>query len=241
MFFLDSEEEETGPRLKPVFVRKRDRITILEREREAGRLRAAEAEAKKAAEERRKATLKMVEEEIRKEVNEKAGVGVLGSVAAGNLSLGAVGLNALGLAPGSGLAGGPTVGVTTVTTGEDQILASLADVDTDDGADEEAEYEAWKLRELKRIKRDRDEREQMEKERLEVERLRNMTEEERRQEIRLNPKLITNKASKGKYKFLQKYYHRGVFYLVTSAHFSVLFNKTQITCLSRLICLNFSL
>ncbi|KAG8224536.1 hypothetical protein J437_LFUL004227 [Ladona fulva] len=190
-----------------------DRITILEREREAGRLRAAEAEAKKAAEERRKATLKMVEEEIRKEVNEKAGVGVLGSVAAGNLSLGAVGLNALGLAPGSGLAGGPTVGVTTVTTGEDQILASLADVDTDDGADEEAEYEAWKLRELKRIKRDRDEREQMEKERLEVERLRNMTEEERRQEIRLNPKLITNKASKGKYKFLQKYYHRGVFYL----------------------------
>lgn len=211
--YTDSEEEETGPRLKPVFVRKRDRITILEREREAGRQRAAEAEAKKLAEERRKTTLKLVEEEIRKEVNEKvaAGVGVLGSAAAGNLSLGAVGLNALGLAPG--VAAGMTVGVGTVTTGEDQILASLADVDTDDGADEEAEYEAWKLRELKRIKRDRDEREQMEKERLEVERLRNMTEEERRQEARLNPKLITNKASKGKYKFLQKYYHRGVFYL----------------------------
>lgn len=57
----------------------------------------------------------------------------------------------------------------------------------------------------------------LERERLEAERLRSLTEDEWRMEVKNNPKQVTNKAIKGKYKFLQKYYHRGAFFMV-SAH-----------------------
>uniref|UniRef100_A0A8C8FS87 Micro-fibrillar-associated protein 1 C-terminal domain-containing protein n=1 Tax=Oncorhynchus tshawytscha TaxID=74940 RepID=A0A8C8FS87_ONCTS len=134
--YTDSEDE-AEPRLKPVFIRKKDRVTVAEREADELKQRELEAEAKKQVEERRRYTLKIVEEE----------------------------------------------------------------------------YEAWKVRELKRIKRDREAREAMEKEKSEIERFHSLTEEERRAELRNNGKQITNKASKGKYKFLQKYYHRGAFFM----------------------------
>lgn len=162
--YTDSEEE-TGPRLKPVFIRKKERVTIIDKEKEAQKQKQIEIESAKMAEERRRQTLKMIEDDIRRSAATKVG---------------------------------------------DE--PSLGDVNTDDENDE-LDYDAWKLRELKRIKRDREEREALEKERIEIERLRNMTEEERRLEARNNPKQVTNKNPKGKYKFLQKYYHRGAFYL----------------------------
>lgn len=160
--YSDSEEE--GQRLKPVFVRKKDRVTIQEREEEE-KLRNSEVQAKKLGEERRKNTLVIVAKEAKLEVDE-----------------------------------------------ENQIKESINMVVSEDENDED-EYEAWKLRELKRIKRDRDEREARQKNKEETERSRNMTEEERKEYLRMNPKVLTNQMSKGKYKFLQKYYHRGAFYM----------------------------
>ncbi|CAF3572482.1 unnamed protein product [Rotaria socialis] len=86
------------------------------------------------------------------------------------------------------------------------------DFNTDD-EDGETAYDAWKLRELKRLKRDREERDQREREKQELERWHNMTEEEREAELKKNPKIIDNKVPKAKYKFLQKYYHRGAFFM----------------------------
>eukprot|EP00258_Populus_trichocarpa_P011205 XP_002319725.2 microfibrillar-associated protein 1 [Populus trichocarpa] len=88
--------------------------------------------------------------------------------------------------------------------------ANIADVDTDDEINEAEEYEAWKVREIARIKRDREAREAMLKEREEIERVRNMTEEERREWERKNPKPAP--PSKQKWRFMQKYYHKGAFF-----------------------------
>jgi microfibrillar-associated protein 1 len=88
--------------------------------------------------------------------------------------------------------------------------ANIEDVDTDDELNEADEYEAWKNREIARIKRDREERDARLKEKEDIERLRNMTEEERREWERKNPKQVHQ--TKQKWKFMQKYYHKGAFF-----------------------------
>uniref|UniRef100_A0A7N0U775 Micro-fibrillar-associated protein 1 C-terminal domain-containing protein n=1 Tax=Kalanchoe fedtschenkoi TaxID=63787 RepID=A0A7N0U775_KALFE len=90
------------------------------------------------------------------------------------------------------------------------VEANIADVDTDDELNEAEEYEAWKVREIGRIKRDRDAREAMLKEREEIEKVRNMTEEERKEWERKNLKPAP--PPKQKWRFMQKYYHKGAFF-----------------------------
>ncbi|GKA48535.1 microfibrillar-associated protein 1-like protein [Tanacetum coccineum] len=84
--------------------------------------------------------------------------------------------------------------------------ADVADVEINDDLNNADEYETWKAREIARIKRDREDRDAMVKEQEEIERVRNMTKEERK-----NPKQ-NNGAPKQKWRFMQKYYHKGAFF-----------------------------
>ncbi|KAH7569315.1 hypothetical protein ACOSP7_012689 [Xanthoceras sorbifolium] len=99
-----------------------------------------------------------------------------------------------------------------------ELEANIADVDTDDEINEAEEYEAWKAREIARIKRDRETREAMLREKEEIEKVRNMTEEERREWERRNPKPAP--PPKQKWRFMQKYFHKGAFFQSDADDFS---------------------
>ena len=162
------EESEEETMLKPIFVRKTDRVTLTDAKKEEDELARLSLEEQKRKSERKEQTVAMIESMKRKEAEAEK------------------------------------------RKKEENL--DLTSVITDD-EDEELAYEAWKVREIKRLKRNRDEREARAKELAEIEKVHNMTEEEREAYRAANPKLITNQQDKGKYKFLQKYYHRGAFFL----------------------------
>jgi microfibrillar-associated protein 1 len=92
------------------------------------------------------------------------------------------------------------------------------DVDDRDGLDPDAELAAFKLRKLKRYKRDREAMLAKEREIEELERRRNMTEEERLAEDEKKiQKQKEEKESRGKMGYMQKYHHRGAFYTDATA------------------------
>lgn len=97
---------------------------------------------------------------------------------------------------------------------DDDEVAPEDMVDDTDGLDPDAEYAAWKLRELKRLKRDREAIEQREKEIEEIERRRNLTQEERDAEDReyLEQQKEERDATRGESGFMQKYHHKGAFF-----------------------------
>jgi len=68
--------------------------------------------------------------------------------------------------------------------------------------------------EILRLKRDAEEREAASLEKAELMRRRNMTDEERLEDDRKNGRLpADSEAEKPKWNFMQKYYHKGVFYM----------------------------
>ena len=88
-----------------------------------------------------------------------------------------------------------------------------SDVDTTDGLDPAAEEAAWRVRELKRLKRARETIEERERQLAEVERRRNLTEEERQAEDEAHlARQKEDKDSRGKMGFMQKYFHTGAFF-----------------------------
>jgi microfibrillar-associated protein 1 len=96
---------------------------------------------------------------------------------------------------------------------DDEDTRPEDEVDDTDDLDPEAERAAWKLRELKRVRRERQLIEEKEQEREEIERRRNMTAEEREEEDR---KYIEaqkeDREGRGKMAYMQKYFHKGAFF-----------------------------
>jgi microfibrillar-associated protein 1 len=87
-------------------------------------------------------------------------------------------------------------------------------VDDTDDLDPVAEKVAWKLRELQRIKRERESLIARELEREELEKRRNMDESERLKEDYARKREVEEERAKnrGHMEFMQKYYHKGAFY-----------------------------
>lgn len=96
---------------------------------------------------------------------------------------------------------------------DDDALEPDQLVDDTDGLDPEAEHAAWRLRELQRLKRDREALIAKEKEIEETERRRNLTAEEREAEDRAYlDKQKEEKDGRGQTGFLAKYHHKGAFF-----------------------------
>ncbi len=96
---------------------------------------------------------------------------------------------------------------------DDDDIEEVEMVDDTDDLDPETERAAWKLRELKRVKREREAIETAEKEREEIERRRNLSKEEREAEDQEFLELQKEeREGKGKMSYMQKYFHKGAFF-----------------------------
>ena len=97
---------------------------------------------------------------------------------------------------------------------DDDEVGEEDEVDDTDDLDPEAELAAWKIRELKRLKRDREAIEEHEREIAEKERRSNLTREERDAEDAERPakQREEREAERGTAGPMQRYHHKGAFF-----------------------------
>ncbi|KAL8270860.1 hypothetical protein Esti_005231 [Eimeria stiedai] len=179
----DMKEEADVVLLKPTFVSKANRLTVMEREERQRREQAELAQRQQQEEQRKLETKHMVYAALARE-----------DEAAEEVPLMALEHQQHQQSEGP------------LTVAEDAMP------DDTDGLDAAQEYEDWKCRELARIKRDKEEREKRGKFLEAVERRRLMTEEERREDDKELDKMQPKREIRHKYHFMQKYYHRGAFF-----------------------------
>ncbi|GAC75553.1 microfibrillar-associated protein MFAP1 [Moesziomyces antarcticus T-34] len=88
------------------------------------------------------------------------------------------------------------------------------DVDDTDGLDPEAEFEAWRQRELARLQRDREALDEKRKAQAELDAFRALpeSEKERLGRERAKQQAAEKREQRGNPAFLQKYYHKGSFF-----------------------------
>ncbi len=102
----------------------------------------------------------------------------------------------------------------TILTLAEEKDDQIPDIDDTDGLDPASEFEAWRLRELSRIKKEKEEELLREEEREEIERRRALPEEQRLKEDMERAEKTRSEKPKGQQKFLQKYWHKGAFHQV---------------------------
>lgn len=167
-----SESDDIVPKMKPIFTRKKDRLTLEDEEDLAQRESEMQERKEQEAQDRRSWTLNLVDKE---KAREKADMDYKKT----KISI-------------------------------KSIAKALADLNTDD-SDEEAAFSHWKSREFQRLKREKAEHEEELKKEEDRARRAEMDDSELEAEAyqRKTEKTAEKRTTQ---KFLQRYFHKGVFF-----------------------------
>lgn len=165
---------------------RRGRETVLQREADSVNTEEAQKKRELEAEERKQETINMIADSIKRELAE--------SESCHSCHI--------------------CICISHVNLEAEETQELIPDVDDTDGIDPTAEFEAWRLRELGRIKKEKEAELEREEEKREIARRRAMPEEQRLKEDLEHAQKSRDEKPKGQQVFLQKYWHKGAFHQV---------------------------